>query len=58
MTDKMKSERLNPYDLAAMRRAAASENQKVSIQIHQPYTLSSSERISKPASSNRNNEGR
>lgn len=47
MRDNMKSLRVNPYDLATIRRTASVARPKAPSQMRQPYTLSSSQRLMK-----------
>jgi hypothetical protein len=47
MSDNLKSGRVNPYDLPAIRRSASTAGAKVPSQMRQPYTLSSSQRLTK-----------
>ena len=47
MSDNVKSGRVNPYDLPAIRRTASTAGPKAPSQMRQPYTLSSSQRLTK-----------
>jgi hypothetical protein len=47
MSDNLKSFRINPYDLPAIRRSAPTAAPKAPSQMRQPYTLSSSQRPTK-----------
>ncbi len=46
MSDNLKM-RINPYDLPAIRRSAVAAAPKAPSQMRQPYTLSSSQRLTK-----------
>lgn len=47
MSDNPKSVRVNPYDLPALRRSALITTSKSPSPMRQPYTLSSSQRLTK-----------
>ena len=47
MNDKLKGVRVNPYDLPAIRRNALAATPKAPSSMKQPYTLSSSQRLTK-----------
>jgi hypothetical protein len=49
MNDKLKAERANPYDLPAVRRDFMALAPKPPAPPRQPYTLSSSQRLTKSA---------
>jgi hypothetical protein len=47
MSEKTKIEQINPYDLSTVRRCASSATLKAPSPMRQPYTLSSSQRLTK-----------
>jgi hypothetical protein len=47
MSDNLKSVRINPYDLPAIRRGALAAVPRAPSPMCQPYTLSSSQRLTK-----------